>query len=91
MKLSIITPMYNSEKYIGRMIRAIKDLDYPQDKIEIIIIDNGSDDDSVKIAKEMGALCSIMKGASISQMRNTGASMATGEILGFVDSDCIVS
>lgn len=83
--------MYNSEQYIGRMIQAIKDLDYPQDKIEMIIIDNGSDDNSVKIAQEMGAFCSIMKGASISQMRNAGASLATGEILGFVDSDCIVS
>lgn len=91
MKISIITPMYNSGQYIGRMIQALKDLDYPQDKIEIIIIDNGSDDDSVKIAKEMGASCSIMKGASISKMRNAGATKANGEILGFVDSDCIVS
>lgn len=91
MRISIITPMYNSGQYIGRMIQALKDLDYPQDSIEIIIIDNGSDDDSVKITKEMGALCSIMKGASISKMRNAGASMASGEILGFVDSDCLVS
>ena len=91
MKISIITPMYNSGRYIGRMIQAIRDLDYPQEKLEIIIIDNGSDDDSVKIVHEKGLSCLVMRGASISQMRNTGASMATGEILGFVDSDCIVS
>jgi glycosyltransferase involved in cell wall biosynthesis len=91
MKFSIITPMYNSEQYIGRMIQAVKDLDYPKDLIEIIIIDNGSDDDSVKITKEMGVSCSVMKGASISHMRNAGAVKASGEILGFVDSDCLVN
>ena len=91
MKISIITPMYNSEQYIGRMIRALRDLDYPQEQLEIIIIDNGSEDDSVKIARENGISCLVMKDASISQMRNTGAAMATGEILGFVDSDCLVS
>lgn len=91
MKISIITPMYNSGQYVGRMIQALKDLDYPKDEIEIIIIDNGSEDDSVNIASEMGVSCKVMKGASISQMRNAGASMASGEILGFVDSDCLVS
>ena len=83
--------MYNSGQYIGRMIQALKKLDFPQEELEIIIIDNGSDDDSVNIVHEMGLPCLIMRGASISKMRNAGASMATGEILGFVDSDCLVS
>ncbi|VAW54773.1 hypothetical protein MNBD_GAMMA06-593 [hydrothermal vent metagenome] len=91
MKLSIITPMYNSGQYIGRMIQALKDLDSPQDQFEIIIIDNGSSDNSVKIVKEFDLSCSIMRNASISQMRNAGAEKAKGEILGFIDSDCIVS
>lgn len=91
MKISIVTPMYNSKQYIGRMIQAVNDLDYPKDKIEIIIIDNGSDDDSVEIAEEMGVSCSVMKGVSISHMRNAGAAKASGEVLGFVDSDCLVS
>jgi len=90
MKLSIITPMYNSEQYIGRMIQSLMNLDYPRDQIEIIIIDNGSDDDSVLIVQKMGIKCTVMKGASISQMRNAGASMASGKVLGFVDSDCLV-
>lgn len=90
MKISIVTPMYNSGQYICRMIQALKDIDYPKENLEIIIIDNGSTDDSVKIVREKGVFCLIMTGASVSQMRNKGASMATGEILGFVDSDCIV-
>lgn len=91
MKISIITPMYNSANYISRMVEAVNNLDYPKDLIEIIIIDNGSDDNSVDIVKNMNVRCTVMKGVSISQMRNAGASMATGEVLGFVDSDCIVN
>ena len=91
MKISIITPMYNSEKYIGRMIQALKGLDYPKEDIEIIIIDNGSEDNSVNIVNKFGLSCLVMKGCSISKMRNAGAQIATGEILGFVDSDCIVT
>lgn len=83
--------MYNSAGYIQRMIDAVSNLDYPKDKIEHIIIDNGSDDDSVDIVIKMGVECTVMKGASISQMRNAGAAMASGDILGFIDSDCIVS
>ena len=70
MKLSIITPMYNSGQYIGRMIQALKELDYPLDNIEIIIMDNGSDDDSVNSAIDMGLSCNVLKGALILYMRN---------------------
>jgi len=91
MNISIITPMYNSEGYIGRMIQAIKDMDYPQDKVELLIIDNGSDDNSVKVVESYGLHCSVMKGSTISEMRNAGASQAKGELLGFVDSDCLVN
>ena len=52
MKISIITPMYNSGQYIGRMIQALQDLDYQHEKLEFLIIDNGSDDDSVKIVHD---------------------------------------
>ena len=90
MNISIITPMYNSALYIGRMIQALKDLDYPQEKLEIIIIDNGSADNSVDIVRERGLSCRVMEGASISKMRNAGAELATGEVLAFIDSDCLV-
>lgn len=91
MVISIITPMYNSERYIGQMIQAVRAMDYPQEKIEILIIDNGSDDGSVKVVESYGIQCTVMKGATISQMRNAGALKANGELLGFVDSDCLVS
>lgn len=90
MKISIVTPMYNSSAYIGRMIEALKNLDFPQDQIEFIFIDNGSTDNTVDLVKQQGIEVIAMPGASISAMRNHGAFLAKGEYLGFIDSDCLV-
>jgi glycosyltransferase involved in cell wall biosynthesis len=90
MKISIITPMFNSENYIGRMICALKSLNYPQDKLEFIFIDNGSADQTMKIVESESITSIVMPNATISSMRNYGARKASGEILGFIDSDCLV-
>ena len=49
---SIITACYNSKEYIGDCIQSIIKNNYPLDKIEHIIIDDGSTDDSIKICKQ---------------------------------------
>jgi len=43
-KISILIPVYNQEKYIGRCLRSLLDQSYPRDCFEIIVIDDGSDD-----------------------------------------------
>ncbi len=90
MKISIVTPMYNSEEFIERMILAVRGVDYPKENLEIIVIDNGSSDNSVKIVETLGIKCLVMPKVSIAKMRNAGAAVASGEILAFVDSDCLV-
>lgn len=88
--VSVIIPVKNGVKYIDDCLYAIFAIDYPKDKYEILVIDNGSIDSTVSIAKSWGVLVYNKPGVSISALRNYGAKMAKGAILAFVDVDCIV-
>ena len=86
-KVSIVIPAYNEEKYIGGCLDAIAKQEYSN--YEIILVDNGSTDNTIKIATDYEI--EILQNASlnISGLRNLGASKARGNILTFIDSDCI--
>lgn len=89
-KVSIIVPVYNSEKYLEKCLSSIINQTYQN--IEIIIIDDGSKDNSYAICKQYAHIDKRItidhqdnKGAS--SARNKGIEMATGNYLLFVDSD----
>ena len=89
--ISIIVPVYNAEKYLERCILSI--LNQTLKDIELILINDGSPDDSQKIIdKYKKEYPDIIKTKTIinsgpSVARNTGLEIATGEYIGFVDSD----
>jgi glycosyltransferase involved in cell wall biosynthesis len=89
MDASIIIPAYNSEKTIADCIKALKNQDYEKGSYEIIVVDDGSTDNTAKIAKELGAKVVIQKNSGPAKARNNGAKIAKGKILLFTDSDCI--
>jgi len=90
-KVSIIIPAYNEEKYLPSCLQALADLDYEKELVEIIVVDNGSTDRTVKIAKAFGCRIFVDGAKTVGGLRNLGASKSTGEILAFVDADCTVS
>lgn len=90
MRVSIVIPTFNSKKTIGKCLEHIRGMEYRSDLIEIIIVDNGSTDRTCHIVKEYGIYPIIDDTASISRLRNIGAIQATGDVLGFIDSDCLV-
>ena len=88
MKISIIIPTLNEEKYISKILLWLESIN--SDKIlECIVCDGGSEDDTVKIASlyKTTILYSPKKGRS-NQM-NYAAEHAKGDILYFVHADCI--
>ena len=87
--ISIVIPAKNEEKNIGRCLSGIQALDYPKDKIEIIVVDNGSSDKTVRIAERMGAVVYIIPDVSIAALRNYGYSKSQGEYIAYLDADCI--
>ncbi len=93
-KISIIVPIYNSDRYLNECIESILKQTYSN--IEIILINDGSTDNSGKICDEYAASDMRIKAihnvnGGVSVARNTGIEAATGEYLTFVDSDDIVS
>lgn len=94
MKLSIIIPVYNAEKYIGECIKSILQCD--SSDIEIIIINDGSKDKSLSIIKEyqkndkrIYIIDKENEGVSIA--RNNGIKEAKGDWIMFVDADDILT
>lgn len=86
---SIIVPVYNSAKTIKPCIESLLLLNYPS--YEIIIIDDGSTDNSLKICEKFSQI-KIIRTANRgpSRARNIGIKEAEGDIIAFTDSDCIV-
>ncbi|MDR2966593.1 MAG: glycosyltransferase [Methanobacteriaceae archaeon] len=83
MKLSIIIPTYNEEEYLPILLKSIKEQDFKD--YEIIVADANSKDNTVKIAKDCD--CILVEGGMPGVGRNSGAKIAKGEILLFLDSD----
>jgi glycosyltransferase involved in cell wall biosynthesis len=88
--VSVIIPVYNVEKYIKRCILSVLDQTYKN--LEIIIIDDGSKDNSLSIARDTSKTDNRVtiihkKNEGISSTRNLGIDKATGKYIVFVDSD----
>lgn len=88
--VSIIIPCFNEEEYIGRCIDSIKHQHY-EGKYEIIVVDNGSTDDTLKIIKDKGITLEHAKKKGPAPVKNKGIERARGEILVFIDGDCVAA
>ena len=95
MKISIIVPLYNTEKYISRCLESIMSQTY--ENIEIIVVNDCSTDKSEDIVKSYAKkdnrikLVKHSKNKGLFHARITGVENATGDYIGFVDSDDFVS
>lgn len=93
MDYSIIVPAYNEEKLLSATLSCLNDIKEQLTKDfsgEIIVVDNNSDDDTAKIAKEHHAGVVFESVNCIAKARNAGVKAAQGEYLIFVDADTIV-
>lgn len=88
--ISVIVPIYNVEKYLARCIDSIINQTYKN--LEIILVDDGSPDDCPKLcddyAEKDGRIKVVhKKNGGLSDARNAGMAIATGEYISFIDSD----
>lgn len=88
--VSIVVPVYNSEKYIERCINSL--INQTISNIEIIIVNDGSTDDSLDIINKYCSLDKRIKlinknNTGVSDSRNIGIENSTGDYITFVDSD----
>jgi glycosyltransferase involved in cell wall biosynthesis len=95
-KISVIVPIYNVERYLTGCLASIASQTFPKESFEVILVDDGSTDGSAAIARRFAASQPHFKLISqenrgLSAARNTGLGVARGTYFGFVDSDDFVA
>lgn len=85
--VSVIVPVYNGERYLAQAIESVLDQSYSP--VEIIIVDDGSTDESAHVAQ---AYCSHVRcvhraNSNTANARNEGVQLAIGEYIAFLDQD----
>ena len=93
--MSIIIPVYNNEKYIEKCIESIMVQEYDLNKIQVIIINDGSKDNSLKVCQDLSKKYKQIKlidqknqGASVA--RNNGIKVAEGKYIMFLHTQFII-
>jgi glycosyltransferase involved in cell wall biosynthesis len=88
--ISFIIPVKNGAKFIASCLEHISAEMHQTD--EIILVDNGSTDDTIQIARSSGRNLTVLEHPriTVAALRNRGASGAKGELLAFIDSDCLL-
>jgi len=94
--VSILIPARNEEKVIGRLLQRMTELTYPKNKVQVIVVDDASIDNTGSIAEHYSKTCSVIKvvhvnkgegGKGKASALNVGFKHSTGEILLCFDAD----
>ena len=93
-KVSIIIPVHNTERYLRQCVDSV--LCQTLKDIEIILVENGSDDNSPELCRKLASedariKVEILEKGDQSAARNAGVRMASSDFIGFVDSDDIIA
>lgn len=92
-KVSVIIPMYNAEPYICQCVQSV--MSQTWENLEILVIDDGSKDQGLKICEELGSTDGririlTQRNRGVSAARNRGIEEADGEYIFFLDSDDVI-
>jgi mycofactocin glycosyltransferase len=88
-----VIPVLDRAEELVRCLDSLDRTDYPREKLEVIVVDDGSRDGSAQVARSRGAVVVSSGGTrrGPAAARNVGAARARGELLAFIDSDCSAS
>ncbi len=95
MKITVIIPAFNEVAYLGATLDSIRSAaSYLRTRsdveVDVIVVDNNSDDGTAAVARDMGATLVREPEQGVARARNTGARHAEGDLFVFIDADVIV-
>jgi glycosyltransferase involved in cell wall biosynthesis len=92
--VSVVIPARNEERYIERALQSIAEQKFPMAELEVVVVDNGSVDDTVSIVRlfaknhsELNLSLVAEEVPGVARAKNSGAKAARGSVLVFVDAD----
>jgi glycosyltransferase involved in cell wall biosynthesis len=90
--VSVIVPVYNGAKTIEDCLQSLLALDYPREKVELLVVDNASTDRTPELLRRHGDTLRIVfeQKRGPAAARNKGLRHAQGEVVAFTDADCVV-
>jgi len=90
--VSVVVPVFNRARVLPKCIDSLLRSDYPKARWELVCVDNGSTDGSMAVLRSYGERVRVLeeKRRGAAAARNTGVHAATGEVIAFTDSDCVV-
>jgi glycosyltransferase involved in cell wall biosynthesis len=90
--VSVVIPAFNAGGRITRLLDSLEAQHYPRDRYEVIVVDNDSQDDTrERAAKYPVLLLSETRRRNPGSARNVGVQQAKGEVIAFIDADCIAT
>jgi glycosyltransferase involved in cell wall biosynthesis len=87
----VIIPVLNGERTIKECLDSLLRMDYPKERREIIVVDNGSTDRTADIVKQYPVRYVMEEKRGIPPARNRGIDASNGQIVVFIDADCIAT
>lgn len=89
--ISVVVPAYNEGNNIVACVNSLKAQNFPKTDYEIIVVDNNSTDNTLDVVKNLGVIDTVEYTKGPAAAKNAGISLATGNIITFIDGDCIAT
>jgi glycosyltransferase involved in cell wall biosynthesis len=89
LRVTFVIPVRDDGEKLRRCLSSIRANRY-EGPVEIVVVDNGSQDDSTAVAREAGATVLVRPAATVAALRNSGATRGQGDVLAFVDADHVI-
>ena len=88
---SVVVPAHNEEARIGACVESLLALDYSRERYEVIVVENGSTDGTARVLERYGNRVRLLRHPrpSRAEARNAGLEAARGDLVAFVDGDCV--
>ncbi len=85
--VSFIIPVRNDARRLEHCLRSITTGAHPAGRVEVVVADNGSTDESAAVARQAGATVIMLPDVRLGELRNRAVQAARGDVLAFVDAD----
>ncbi len=87
--VTLVIPARDEATCLPRLFERLNEIERRDRLSEVVLVDNGSTDDTANVARSHGARVIRLRAGTVGRARNSGAAAARGEILAFLDADCM--